>query len=190
MSDQLTKDSLQDQAINFLKNNKKLLLLTFISILILAISFVFYKNFQEKKDTKIAEKYTQASIFLSQKKNNEAKIFLEDVIDNNHEFYSPLALYLIIDKGLESNSKKIISYFDLIIEKSSLDKESKNLVKIKKALYLFSLDNESLIIDTLNPIINSNSVWKNQAINLLADYFLSKGEKLKANEYYKLLSAK
>ena len=46
MSDQLTKDRLQDQAINFLKNNKKLLLLTFISILILAISFVFYKNLQ------------------------------------------------------------------------------------------------------------------------------------------------
>ena len=94
----------------------------------------------------------------------------------------------MIDKGLEGDSKKIILYFDQIIENSSLDKESKNLIKIKKALYLFSLENESLIIDTLNPIINSDSVWKNQAINLLADYFLSKGEKLKADEYYKLLN--
>tara|TARA_B100000945_G_C20375761_1_gene594475 strand:- start:628 stop:1200 length:573 start_codon:yes stop_codon:yes gene_type:complete len=188
MSEELAKDNFQDQAINFFKNNKKSLLLSFVAILILAISFLFYKNLQERKDIKTAEQYTQASIFLSQKKNNEAKIFLEDIINNNHEFYSPLALYLMIDKGLEGDSKKIILYFDQIIENSSLDKESKNLIKIKKALYLFSLENESLIIDTLNPIINSDSVWKNQAINLLADYFLSKGEKLKADEYYKLLN--
>ena len=64
------------------------------------------------------------------------------------------------------------------------------MIKIKKALYLFSLDNESLIIDTLNPIINSDSIWKNQSINLLAEYFLSKGEKIKADEYFKLLNLK
>ena len=77
-----------------------------------------------------------------------------------------------------------------LLKKSSLDEEGKNLIKIKKALYLFSLDNESLIIDTLNPIINSDSIWKNQSINLLAEYFLSKGEKIKADEYFKLLNLK
>ena len=91
MSEELAKDNFQDQAINFFKNNKKSLLLSFVAILILAISFLFYKNLQERKDIKTAEQYTQASIFLSQKKNNEAKIFLEDIINNNHEFYSPLS---------------------------------------------------------------------------------------------------
>lgn len=190
MSEQIVKDNFQDQVINFLKSNKKLLFITFISILIIAISFLLYKNAQEKKDTKTAEQYTQASIFLTQKKNNEAKMFLEEIIEKNHNFYSPLALYLMIDKGIEDDSDKIILYFDKIIENNSLDEESINLIKIKKALYLFSIGNEDLIIDTLNPIINSESAWKNQAINLLADYFLSKGEKLKADEYYKLLSAK
>ncbi len=190
MSEQLAKDSFQIQVINFFKKYKKTIFILVLLILILLISFIFYKNNQEKNNVNIAEKYTQASILLSQKKDIEAKIFLEDIIKSNHKFYSPLALYLIIDKKLESEKEKIILYFDQIIKKSSLDNESKNLIKIKKALYLFSTGDENLIIDTLNPIINSQSVWKTQAINLLADYFLSKGEKLKADEYLKLLNIK
>ena len=190
MSEQLVKDNFQERALNFLKNNKKSLISIFIVIFVFAGSYIFYSNFKEKQDIKLAEKYTQASIFLNQKKEKKAKIFLEDIIDKNHEFYSPLALYLIIDKELEEDKKKIILHFDKIIKKSSLDEEGKNLIKIKKALYLFSLDNESLIIDTLNPIINSDSIWKNQSINLLAEYFLSKGEKIKADEYFKLLNLK
>ncbi len=36
----------------------------------------------------------------------------------------------------------------------------------------------------MKPILNSDSVWKAHALLLLGNYFLSKGENLKAKEFY------
>ena len=55
---------------------------------------------------------------------------------------------------------------------------------------MFENFDENQILDTLNPIINSNSVWKKSAVNLIVKYFMSKGKKLKAEEYLKLLNTK
>ena len=46
---------------------------------------------------------------------------------------------------------------------------------------------EDQILELLNPIINKDSIWKNTALELLANYFLSKGEKQKSDEYFTLL---
>ena len=97
---------------------------------------------------------------------------------------------MIIDNNIESDNSKIIVFFDKILANNSIDKENLNLIKIKKAIYLIHLDNEKLIVETLNPIINSNSVWKNTAINLITEYFLSKNQGIKAQEYFKLLNKK
>jgi len=43
------------------------------------------------------------------------------------------------------------------------------------------------IIKILNPIINSNSVWRVQATKFLADYYFSIDENIKANQYYSIL---
>jgi len=71
-----------------------------------------------------------------------------------------------------------------------MNQENLNLIKIKKAIFLFSFGEEKLIIKTLNPIINSESVWRNVAIKLISDYFLSKNQKTKAEEYIQLLNNK
>ena len=60
-------------------------------------------------------------------------------------------------------------------------------VKIKKALFLFKNGSEKEILETLNPIINSDSVWKAEAIQIMGDYFKSNGENKKSKEYYNLL---
>ena len=143
---------------------------------------------QIKKNIKIAQQYTQASILLNQKKITESELLLEAIIEKNHKFYSPLALYLLIESNIENDTSKIISYFDIVLKNKSIDKENLNLIKIKKAIYLFDSQNEKLIIETLNPIINSNSVWKKMAIDLISDYFLSLGQKVKAEEYIQLLN--
>ena len=113
---------------------------------------------------------------------------MEGIIAQDHQFYSPMALYLIIDNNIISEELKIISFFDIILKNNSIEKENLNLIKIKKAIYLINKDNEELILRTLNPIINSNSVWKNTAINLVSEYFLSKNQKTKAEEYIQLLN--
>ena len=117
-------------------------------------------------------------------------MLLESVIDKSHKFYSPLALYFIIDNNLELDSSKVIILFDKILNISSIDKENINLIKIKKAIFLFNTGNEELILKTLNPVINSNSVWRDSATRMMSDYFLSKNQKTKANEYLQLLNNK
>ena len=125
-----------------------------------------------------------------QKKIKESKILLVSIVNKDHKFYSPLALYLIIDNNIESDTSKIINLFNRILKNKLIDQENLNLIKIKKAIYLINIDKEKLIVETLNPIINSNSVWKNTAINLITEYFLSKNQGIKAQEYFKLLNKK
>ena len=77
-----------------------------------------------------------------------------------------------------------MSYFDILIEKTSLDKEIKNLVIYKKALFNADQAQESDLLNILNPLINSKSVWKSHALYLMAEYFYSKDQKQKSKEFF------
>ena len=188
MSNEKMRENFQIRVFNFLKKNKIFFITLITATLIGIFAFLVYKNMQIKNNIKIAQQYTQASILLNQKKIKESEILLEAIIEKNHKFYSPLALYLLIESNIENDTSKIISYFDIVLKNKSIDKENLNLIKIKKAIYLFDTQNEKLIIETLNPIINSNSVWRKIAIDLISDYFLSLGQKVKAEEYIQLLN--
>jgi|TARA_B110000444_G_C18597450_1_gene481402 predicted negative regulator of RcsB-dependent stress response len=187
MSDSQLKINFIEITSSFIKKNYKIIA-SFVVILFLSLFLIFInKDLQAKKDIKVAEQYAQASILMAQKKIKESKIILEDLVEINHKFYSPLSLYLIIDNNLENDSKKIINFFSIILNNNSIDKENLNLIKIKKAIYLISLDEELSVIETLNQVINSNSAWRNLAINLISEYFLSKNQKDKAAKYIQLL---
>ena len=190
MSEEISNITFQNRISNFIKKNLKNLIILTILLVLMLFSFLFYKDLQQKNEINISENYTKASIQFDQKKENEAKRLLENIINEGHRFYSPLALYFIIDNNLETDSLKILNFFDKILSINSIDKEDLNLIKIKKAIILFSLEDEEAIIKTLNPIINSDSVWRNMAIKLISDYFVSKNQKTKANEYIELLSNK
>jgi len=190
MSKETLNTNFQDKIFYFIKKNLKIFIILLIFIIILLFSFLFYKNLQEKNSIKLSEQYTQALILVKQKKLNESKFLLESIIDQGHKFYSPLALYLMIENNIETDTLKIIVFFDKILKINSIDKENLNLIKIKKTIFLFHLDNEELIIKTLNPVINSNSAWRDMAIKLISDYFLSKNQKSKAEEYIQLLNNK
>ena len=43
---------------------------------------------------------------------------------------------------------------------------------------------ENEILNTLNPLINSESIWKSHALYLVAEYFYSKNEKQKSIEFF------
>ena len=187
MTNEILKENFLTNTTNFVKKNSKLLILLLVTILIFLFTYLFYKNLQDKSNIQIAEKYTTASILIKQNKIEESKILLEAIIKKKHQFYSPLSLYLIIDNDIENDIKKIISFFDQILKNNSISNENLNLIKIKKAIYLINIDDEKLIIETLNPVINSNSVWREIAINLIKEYFLSKDQKIKAEEYNQLL---
>ena len=190
MSNKTLNTNFENKILNFVKQNFKNFIILFILIIIILFSFLFYKNLQEKNNIKLSVQYTQASILLKQKKRDESQLLLVGIIDKGHKFYSPLALYFMIDNNVESDPLKIITFFDKILKIDSIDKENLNLIKIKKTIFLFNVGNEELIIKTLNPVINSDSVWRNMAIKLISDYFLSKDQKNKAEEYILLLNNK
>ena len=190
MSEEILNNTLQNKIINFTKKNTKKLIFLSVFLILILFSYFLHKNLQKKNEIKRSEQYIQATIQFQGKNINETRKLLEDIIKENHKFYSPLALYFIIDNNLETDNSKIINYFDRILLINSLDKESLNLIKIKKAISLSKYDNEEVILKTLNPIINSDSVWRDMAIRLISDYFLSKNQKAKANEYIQLLNNK
>ena len=180
----------QNKILIFFKKKLKTFIFLISIIFIILFGFLFSKNLQEKNNIKISEKYTQATILLNQKKIDKSRSLLESIINEKHKFYSPLALYLLIDQSLIKDSVKIIALFDKILKIKNIEKEDLNLIKIKKAIYLFNTDNEELIIKSLNTVINSDSIWRNMSIKLISEYFLSKNQKIKADEYIKLLRQK
>jgi predicted negative regulator of RcsB-dependent stress response len=188
MSKETLNSTSQNKIVSFIKKNSKKMIIFLIFLILILFSYFFYVDLKKKNELKLSEQYTQASIQFKDNKIDEAKQLLENIINKKHKFYSPLALYFIIDNNLEVEPQKIINFFDKILKINSIDKESLNLIKIKKAIYLFSFGEEEIIIKTLNPIINSNSVWRNMTIKLISDYFLSKNQKTKANEYIQLLN--
>ena len=109
---------------------------------------------------------------------------LTKLINENDATYSPLALYFLIDNNLIDNKDKINSLFDELINETRLDKEIKNLIIYKKALFNSNFSNENDLLQILNPIINSKSIWKSHALYLLAEYFYSKNENQKAKEFF------
>ena len=157
-------------------------------IVLITLSIYSWLNFKgdiKKKD--LSEEFINAKIFLSEQKNDKSLKILENIILEKDSTYSVLSLYLIIDKNLENDDKKILSYFEKIQSINNLKKEELNLIKLKKAIFISSFSQEEKLLDLLNPIINSTSVWKAQAIKFLADYYYSRKEYQKADQYHSKL---
>ena len=98
--------------------------------------------------------------------------------------YSPLSLFFIIDNDLVLEQKKVNELFDTIIKDVSLEEEIKNLIIYKKALYNADNAEENQLLEILNPVINSKSIWKSHGLYLMAEFFYSKNEKQKAKEFF------
>ena len=147
---------------NFVKKNKNILL-TILTLTIFIVIGVNYLNYYQKsKNEKISEKFVQAGIYLSLDKKEESKNIYKEIIISKNKFYSLLALNNIIDNNLEKNNEEVLKFFD-IVENTKIDKEQKNLVKLKKALYLIKISKDIEGKKLLNEIISDNSIWKETA---------------------------
>ena len=169
---------------NFVINNKKrLLFLILISILSILILF-FILEYKKKDRIKLADKYNYLILNYSASNKDITNSELTKIIFKKDKAYSPLALYFLIDKEIEKDKKIINQYFDFIINDIGLEKDLVNLNIYKKALYNGDSQNENFLIQTLDPLIKENSVWTSHALYFLGEYFYSKGDKIKAKEFF------
>ena len=169
---------------NFFLNNKKKLVIFFFIFIFIIILFFGYGEIKKSQKKNISLKYN--SIIIDYNKNEKIKTTEEliAIINKKDSTYSPLSLYFIIDNKLISNKEEINLLFNVIIEKISLEKEIRNLIIYKKALYNADSANENELLRILNPLINSDSVWKSHALYLMGEFFYSKNEKEKSKEFF------
>jgi len=169
---------------NFFSKNKKIILISISIIVLIFIGYFSLEEIDKRKNLKLSNQYN--SIVLNFDKKNKDIIVkqLILIINQKNSTYSPLALYFIIDNKLVSEKDNINQLFNTLIEKTKLEKEIKNLIIYKKALYNSESSEENDLISILKPIINSDSVWKSHALYLMAEYFFSKNEKNKSKEFF------
>ena len=165
---------------------KTIIILSFILVLIGGI-FLWFENTQKNKRLKVSENFIEAKILLAQEENLKSLDYLKSIILQKDKVYSPLSLFLIIDNNLEKNKEIIIQYFDELLSINALEDEDINLLRLKKAIYISNSAKEQNMLDLLNPIINSNSVWKFQSLKFLGDYYFSLKQFKKAEQYYRIL---
>ena len=169
---------------NFFINNKNKIILTVIVLIIILIGAYGFDNYKTNKKKEISNKFSSTTLTYSENTKDLTVQKLVEIINEQDPTYSPLSLYFIIDNKLISNQSEINNYFDVLIEKTSLDREIKNLVIYKKALFNADSAEESDLLNMLNPLINSKSVWQSHALYLMAEYFYSKDQKQKSKEFF------
>ena len=174
---------------NFFVNNKNKIISGIIILIIIIVGVFSYDKYLINKKKDISDSYNSIIIDYSEKTKEKTVSSLIEIINKKDPTYSPLSLYFIIDNNLVSDQSKINSLFDILIKDTSLDSEINNLIIYKKALYNADNAQEGDLLNMLNQLINSKSVWKSHSLYLMAEYFYSNNQKQKAKEFFNQIIA-
>ena len=166
----------------FTRNKNKIISIVVVLVIILCI-FFGYGEYSDRQKIKLSDKYNSITIQYNAQKKEIAKKSLVEIINEKDATYSPLALYFIIDNNIYEKLDEINDYFDILINDTSLEKEIKNLIIYKKALFNADQADEIQLLEILKPILNSESVWKSHSLYLIAEFFFAKNQKIKSKEF-------
>ena len=153
-------------------------------IILIIFGYFIYKDFEKKNKIELANRYNFATINFISGDKTKIENELVDIVNEKDRTYSPLALYFLIDNNIILENNKINELFDIVINEANLEKEIKNLVIFKKALFNSDFETENNLLQILHPVINSNSIWKSHALYLMGEYFYFKNEKQKSKEFF------
>jgi len=176
-----------EKIFNFFINNKKNLIIGFSIILIAIIGYLSMKEMKARTKIKLANQFNITTINFNTENKQKTIDQLTRIINKNDATYSPLALYFLVDNNLIDNKSEINNLFNELIDETNLNEEIKNLIIYKKGLFNSEFSNENNLLQILNPIINSKSIWKSHTLYLMGEYFFSKNEKIKAKEYFEMI---
>ena len=175
----------------FYETNKILIFSAILILIIVIGSVIFYSETKERKKILLSDNYLTAKVYLENGDKNKAKSVLRTVIFSNDSTYSTLSLFLILNENLIVDQGELSNLFDHVLENNKFEKEIKNLIIFKKALFQSNFVSELELLEAVKPLINTETIWKAHALLLLGDYFASKKEYLKAKEFYmQILSLK
>jgi predicted negative regulator of RcsB-dependent stress response len=174
----------KSRLIRFYEANKFFIFSSLFIILIILFSTTYYFSSAEKKKILLSENYISAKISIENGNKDVALNILKKITFENDPTYSTLSFFLILDQNLISDDSEILILYDHLLENNKFNKEFKNLLIYKKALFSSNFISESDLLESTKILLNSDSLWKPHALLLLGDYFVSKGESIKAIEFY------
>jgi len=172
---------------NFFINKKKTIIATAIFFLLILFGFFFYQEYEEGHNEWLANKYNVSIIEYEAGDKSKILNSMKEIIEDKDKTYSPLAFYYLLDNDLITSKEEINNYFDILINEIGLDNENKNLTIFKKGLFNSEFANENELLNILNPVIKSESIWKPHALYLMAEYYFAKNEKQKSKEFLEQL---
>ena len=169
----------------FYESNKILIYSSILTLIIIIVSYSYYQESKEKKKVFLSENYIQAKVYLESENKTEAVKILRNVIFANDPTYSTLSFFMILNENLIDDKYEVSELFDHLLENNKFDKEIRNLLLYKKALYKSNYVEESKLLEETKSLLNSEeSVWKAHALLLLGDFYFSKKEFMKAKDFY------
>ena len=156
----------KNKLFSILKENKIKLIGVLFMTLILAFTFIFYKMNENKKNILISEKYIQAGLLLAADDKEKSKKLLEEIISSKNKFYSVLALNILLEKNLEKDENKVLNHFE-DVGNLSLRQEQRDLVILKKALFLIKISKIDEGKKLLKRLIEGESKFKSLSEEIL-----------------------
>jgi hypothetical protein len=183
----ISAETRKEKIKNFFINKKKTIIVVITFFLLILFGFFFYQEFEKEHREWLANKYN--ATIIEYETGNQSKVLnsMEEIIEDKDKTYSPLAFYYLLDNDLIGSKEEINKYFDIIINEIGLDKENKNLTIFKKGLFNSEFANENELLNILNPVIKSESIWKPHALYLMAEFYFAKNEKQKSKEFFEQL---
>ena len=179
---EIDDDLKKDRILNFFKKYKFIIIIVF-SLIFLTIFIIVGKNILfESRAKKNTQEYVIILGLINDKKIDEAKKRLEILKDSKINLYKVLAISKLLELSKENKNEQIL-ILDYAI-RSDIEKNDKDLFKIKKALLAFDNLEEQQFLNLLNPGDFKNSPWRVLSLEILGDFYLNKGQKIKAKDVY------
>ena len=183
----ISSETRKEKIKNFLINKKKTIIAVAIFLLLILFSFFFYQEYEKGHREWLGNKYNTTIIQYETGDKSKILSSMKEIIEDKDKTYSPLAFFYLLDNDLITSKEEINKFFDILINEIDLDKENKNLTIFKKGLFNSEFANENELLNILNPVIKSKSIWKPHALYLMAEYYFAKNEKQKSKEFFEQL---
>ena len=183
----ISAETRKERIKNLIINNRKSIISTFVFLILVLFGFLIYQEYKKGQREQLANKYNVSIIEYENGDKSNILSSMKEIIEDKDKTYSPLAFYYLLDNEIITSSEEINRYFDILINEIGLDNENKNLIIFKKGLFNSESASENELLDILNPIIKSESIWKPHALYLMAEYYFAKNEKQKSKEFLEKL---
>ena len=179
---EINDDLKKDKFLNLFKKYKYKITIFLILFFFIIFFFVGKNILFESRAKKATQEYVFILNLISEKKNDEAKKRLEDLKNSKINIYKVLAISKLLELSKNDKNKQI-SLLDEAIS-GNIDRNDKDLFKIKKAILIFESSDENNFFNLLNPSDFKDSPWKILSLEMLGDFYLDRGQKNKAKDIY------